>query len=239
MNLILFEPDETARPLPRTDPRAQHLLDVLRRQPGETFDAGLVNGPRGKGKIERIDADALALSFVWQTSVEAPGWITLVVGLPRPQTARDILRDATTLGVAALHFVLTEKSDRNYAGASLWTDGEWSRHVRAGAEQAFATRLPTVEHGATLEATLPGLPPRGLRVALDHYEATQPLSRCALGGDAPVVLALGAERGWSAADRDLLRANRFQLAHLGPRVLRSETAVVAALVLARAARGLA
>jgi RsmE family RNA methyltransferase len=53
------------------------------------------------------------------------------------------------------------------------------------------------------------------------------------------VLAIGPERGWGPRDRDGLRAAGFALAHLGPRVLRSETAVVAALAILRADLGFA
>jgi hypothetical protein len=56
VNLILFAPAETTTPLPRTDPRALHILRVLRRQRGETFDCGLINGPRGKATVTALDA---------------------------------------------------------------------------------------------------------------------------------------------------------------------------------------
>src|SRR5687768_11257964 len=101
MNLILFEPHELAQPLPRSDRRATHLLDVLRRREGDTFDAGVIDGPRGKGTLVRIDDKALALSFAWGPAPSPAAAIALIVGLPRPQTARDILREATTLGVDA------------------------------------------------------------------------------------------------------------------------------------------
>ena len=65
MNLILFESAEIGVPLPRTDPRAGHLLEVLRRKPGDTFDAGVVDGPRGKGTVVRVGEQSLELSFVW------------------------------------------------------------------------------------------------------------------------------------------------------------------------------
>ncbi len=237
MNLILFEPDELSRPLARMDRRAEHLLMVLRRQPGETFDAGLVNGPQGKATIRAISREAIELDFTWGAPPPPPDPITLVVGLPRPQTARDILRDATTLGLAALHFVRTEKGDPNYAQSSLWTSGEWRRHVRAGAEQAFATQLPEVSHERTLAEMLTALPADGHRLALDNYEARAALSRVDLETP-PVVIAIGSERGWSPADRDQLRAAGFDLVHLGPRVLRTETAVIAALAVVRAKLGL-
>lgn len=237
MNLVLFTPDETVAPLPRTDARARHLLDVLRRGPGEEFDAGLVNGPRGKGRIDAVRDDALALSFTWGEPPPPPDAIMLLIGLPRPQTARDILRDATTLGIAALHFVATEKSEPSYAQSTLWRDGEWRRHVLAGAEQAFSTQIPEVTATHTLAATLAALPRDATRLALDNYEAPRALNVCHPLNDKPLVLALGPERGWGTRDRAQLRDAGFELVHLGSRVLRLETAVVAALALAKAARG--
>ena len=236
MNLILFEPAELTAPLARTDPRAVHLLGVLRRQAGETFDAGVVNGPRGKGTIAEIGPDSLRLDFSWGPAAAAPDPITLLIGLPRPQTARDILRETTSLGVAALHFFRAEKSEASYAQSTLWSSGEWRRHLVTGAEQAFDTRLPAVTHGQTLAAGLATLPPAGTRLALDNYESPHALSATAV--TAPVVLAFGPERGWSAGEREQLRAAGFGFAHLGPRVLRTETAVIATVAVVRAKLGL-
>jgi 16S rRNA (uracil1498-N3)-methyltransferase len=247
VNLILFEPAEITAPLPRRDPRAAHILDVLRRNVGDTFDAGLVNGPRGKATLASLDDNALALTFVWGPPPLPLDPITLVIGLPRPQTARDILRDATALGVAALHFVATEKSEPSYARSTLWSSGEWRRHLLDGAQQAFDTRLPAVTHGRTLAATLAALPYSehgratavpATRLALDHYEAPAPLSQSNLMGCFPVAIAIGPERGWSAGDRAALRAHGFALVHLGPRVLRTETACIAALEVIRSKLGL-
>ncbi|HWA88340.1 MAG TPA: RsmE family RNA methyltransferase [Opitutus sp.] len=236
MNLILFEPGETAASLPREDRRAVHLVKVLRRQVGDTFDAGLVDGPRGKGTIAAIGERALTLRFDWAGEPPPLDPITLIVGLPRPQTARDILRDATTLGVSAMHFVATDKADPNYAQATLWQRGEWRRHLIAGAEQAFSTRIPAVSHGRPLAAVL-AEQPAAIRLALDNYESPSLLSHCPALHDHRVVLAVGPERGWSAAERDVLREQNFSLAHLGPRVLRTETAVVAALAIVKAKLG--
>jgi len=242
VNLILFEPAELTVPLPRTDPRAEHILKILRRQIGETFDVGLVDGPLGKGTLTAVSTETLTLSFSWGPPPPPPAPITLLLGLPRPQTARDILRDATTLGVGALHFVATERSDPNYAAASLWTSGEWRRHCLAGAAQAFATRLPLVTSDRSLATALAALPDPAVspfaRLALDNYEANAPLSECHVIRDTSVALALGPERGWGPTDRAALRAHGFTLVHLGSRVLRSETAVVAALTLVRAQLGL-
>jgi RsmE family RNA methyltransferase len=245
LNIILFDSTETERPLPRSDPRAAHVLDVLRRREGDTFDAGLVDGPRGKATVVAIGAETLTLSFAWGTPPLPLDPITLIVGLPRPQTARKILQEATALGVAAMHFVGTEKSEASYAHSTLWSSGEWRRHLIAGAEQAFDTRLPQITWNRSLAEIVAAVPPAATRLALDHYEAASPLSGCHLIDDnrteaapADAVLAFGPERGWLARDRAMLRANGFSLVHLGTRVLRTETAVVAAVALVKARLGL-
>ena len=234
MNIILFHPHEVELPLPRQDPRGRHILTVLRLQPGDSFDAGLINGPRGRGTLAAVHPGSLALSFTWTEPPPPASPLHLLIGLPRPQTARDILRDATTLGVASLHFIRTEKGEAGYARSKLWQSGEWERHVVAGAEQACCTRVPGVTHGRSLAETLAVLPAGGTRLALDNYEAASALSQVNLADPRSAVLALGAERGWSAAERDLLRASGFALVHLGRRVLRTETACVAAVTLLKA-----
>jgi len=238
VNLILFEPHELNAPLPRRDRRASHLLEVLRRRVGDSFDAGLVNGPRGRATLTGIDPDGIALTFSWGPAPAPLEPITLLVGLPRPQTARDVLREMTALGVACIHFVVTSKGEPGYAASTLWSSGEWRRLLIAGAEQAFATQLPDVTRGRTLAEALAELPAGGTRVALDNYESTGALGGLSRPDDSAVILAVGPERGWSADDRTALRAHQFALVDLGPRILRVETAAIAAVAILRASRGL-
>ncbi len=242
-----------------------HVLEVLRRREGEVFDAGVIDGPRGKAEVRRIAAGHLELSFTWGEAPLPLPPLTLVMGLPRPQTARKILNEAATFGVTGLHFVATERSDPNYAASTLWSSGEWRRHVLAGAAQAFDTRIPEVTWTRSLaeaaresargapapvhvtafrdgyfhergSGSLPnGAPPA--RIALDNYEANMRLGEIELESACGVCLALGPERGWGGSDRAVLRENGFRLAHLGERVLRAETAVIAALAIVATRQG--
>lgn len=238
VNLILFNPEETGRPLPLQDARAVHILKILRRQRGDTFDVGLINGPRGKATLTSIESDHLGLTFAWGETPPPADPITLIIGLPRPQTARKILQEATTLGVAALHFVTTKRGESSYAKSTLWSSGEWERHIHAGAAQAFCTQVPQVTHSHSLPEIITRLAESSPRVALDNYEGTKPLSQSIPSNVTEVTIALGAERGWSPEERTLLRDNAFTLSHLGERVLRLETAVVSAISLVKAQRGL-
>ncbi len=240
MNLVLFESAAQAAHLEDADPRTRHIRDVLRLKPGNQLFVGVVNGPRGHAVIAVDDATGISLAIQWenQTDPVRPFWI--LVGLPRPQTARDVLRESATFGVAALHFFTAEKGEPSYADSTLWKTGEWQQRLREGAAQAFATSVPEVLKHESLETAVEKIahaaPPDAVRIALDVYEGTAPLSQIA-PATGPVILALGAERGWSPGERNLLRAHGFQLTHLGPRVLRTETALIAGLSVLLAKRG--
>ncbi|MEO6994449.1 MAG: RsmE family RNA methyltransferase [Lacunisphaera sp.] len=238
MNIILFQPQEVELPLLLNDARARHILDVLRLQPNDAFDAGLIDGPRGTGTLTAINSSSLTLSFSWGNPTPPLCPIHLLVGLPRPQTSRDILRDMTTLGVASLNFIPSDRGERSYRDSSLWKSAEWKKHLLAGAAQAFSTRLPEVTFGTTLPEAIARLSPEIARVALDNYEASSSLAAFSPNGAASAAIAIGSERGWSPHERTILRNAGFAFVHLGPRVLRTETACVAAVTLIKATLGL-
>jgi 16S rRNA (uracil1498-N3)-methyltransferase len=238
VNIILFSSSELDLPLPRSDARFRHIVETLRRRPGDSFDVGLINGPRGKGTVAEIAQDALHLTFAWGAMPPPLPAIRLIVGLPRPQTARDILREGAALGVGAMDFVRTERGEPGYAQSSLWSSREWESLLRAGAAQAFCTRLPEVSHGKTLGETLALLPAGDLRIALDNYESPKRLGSLDLAANSPVVLAIGSERGWTDGERVLLRRHAFRFAHLGERVLRTETACITAVAVIKTKLGL-
>jgi len=232
LNIILLEAGEVGSPLPLTDPRAIHIVRVLRRKEGGRFDAGIVNGPRGKATVASIGPDGLALEFEPGGEPPPPDPVDLLIALPRPQTSRRILREATSLGVSSIRFFRSEKGEPGYAASALWSTREWRRHLLDGAAQAFDTRIPEVRHDAGLAGSIAAVSGPRLRIALDNYEAPRRLR--AAQGSLPVALAFGPERGWSDAERAVLREAGFELAHLGQRVLRTETAVVAAVAIVKA-----
>ena len=235
MNLILFSSTAPRQTLARTDPRARHLLEVLACGPGDDFRAGVIDGPTGTGSLVAINAERLELAFHWYGTAPPLDAITLIVGLPRPPSARKILYQAAALGCREMRFVLTAGSDPNYARSRLWTTGEWRRHLVDGLQQSVTTALPAVTCGAPLRSALQQLPPDAVAVVLDNAAEAGRLGSRAL--HLPLVLALGPERGWTDADRCLLWRHHFVPCTLGERVLRVETACVAALAIAKSKLG--
>ena len=230
MNIVLFNEEELDRPLAKDDARALHVLNVIGCRQGDSFDVGLIDGPRGKARIEAATHRGLELDFHFSETVPRLYPVTMIIGLPRPPNARRILKDLTTQGADTLHFVDTDKGEKSYLKSRLWTDGEYQRLLREGAEQAFCTRLPEVVIHKSLTACLEQLSDATDRLALDNYEAAMPLGtfqRC----QERCVLAIGSERGWSAAERNLLRKTSFELVNIGDRVLKTETACIAGLTL--------
>ncbi len=237
MNLILFEASELDVPLPSDDPRHAHIKRVLRRTVGDSFDCGWINAALGKAVIAGDDAAGLRLEFQWGVAPPPLDPFTLLVGLPRPQTARKMLRELTALGVARLYFFHAAKGEPSYAASALWNSGEVRRHLIDGAQQAFCVRLPEVVVFPSLESAIEAAPAEDARVAMDVYEGSVSAGDLRLPG-AAATFAFGPERGWDGSERAILRQRGFTLAHLGRRVLRAETACVAAVAIFKARLGL-
>lgn len=239
MNLILLPEQKPDYQWPPSDPRVRYIRSVLRLGIHGRFFVGVENGLRGLAQIVDDSEKGLFFTVDWEAEVQQPYPLRLVLGLPRPQTARRVLQEMAALGVSALDFFIPEKGEPSYRQSKLWAEGEWEGYCRLGVEQACCTVMPQVRVHDSLKRCLESLHKETdqTAVALDVYEAEAPFSAWSLpAGSRSVVLALGAERGWSATERDALRSHGFAFYHLGGRVLRMETACVAgvALILSQA-----
>ncbi|MDG1138060.1 MAG: RsmE family RNA methyltransferase [Opitutales bacterium] len=229
MNLLLLDQQVSFLHLDKTDPRSRHLERVLKVKPGDCIDLAVQNGPKGKGRVTDAKNGSFTLEIEW-LPLHAPDFypISLVVGLARPQTCRKVLDQAASLGVRSFTFFGADKGEISYRQSNLWRGDEWKRKIQEGVAQAFASSIPTCSLLTNLDEALEKEKP-AFGIALDNYEASQPLSVAKREEEKEYVLCVGPERGWSDRERKLLRKYQYELFHLGPRVLRVETAVVAAL----------
>lgn len=229
---MLITADEAKSGLTPDDPRARHLRETVGLTVGGTFHVGIENGLRGIATIAAL-APKLAFSVAWEKSPQARLPLTVLVGLPRPQTAKKILHDLASLGTARIVFFESAKGDPGYLTSSLWKDGEWREHVLKGTEQACSTLVPEVTRVGSLAAALTYVDVAAWKLALDPYEATGAPEIAAPAKAA--VLAIGPERGFADEERAALRRAGFAFAHLGDRILRVEAAALVggALMLAQ------
>lgn len=256
MNLLILESAEIGRLLPAGDRRCQHLLRVLKKRPGERVEAGLrveepfaaAPGSLGSALIEALDEGGLLLSY--EPRAEAPPLrpLRLLLGFPRPIQGGRLLKDLASLGVAEILLCGTELGEKSYLESDLWKKGEYRRALLEGAEQAANPRIPRVSRHWTLRAALeamggagpaaPGGEPdwaAGRRVCLHPSPGALRLGSLVL--EAPLSLAIGSERGWTEAELERLRGAGFIVAGLSDRILKTETAALAAVSLALAALG--
>ncbi len=229
MNLILFDkPFEQIR-LEPGDPKAQHIRQVLRAEIGTKVFIGFVNAERARAEVTALEpSGSIELSLIATEPAPEPLPIQLLIGLPRPHTAKRILFEGASMGVQALHFFESERGEPSYSQSSLWTGDEWKDRLRLGTEQSFGTHVPEVSICPDLQTAITHLGTDAARLALDNYEADAPIHQSLPAEATSAILALGPERGWSSGERETFRKNGWKLTHLGPHVLRLETACTAA-----------
>lgn len=232
MNLVLLTADEARDGLPTADARARHLRETVGLGVGGTFHAGVEGGLRGIATVVALEP-RLTFVVAWEKTVQPRLPLTVLVGLPRPQTAKKVLHDLASLGAARIVFFASEKGDPGYLTSSLWKDGEWREHVLKGTEQACSTLVPEVTRVASLAEAVALADATAWKLALDPYEAAGAPELSAPAKSA--VLAIGPERGFAEGERATLRRSGFAFAHLGDRILRVEAAALVggALMLAQ------
>lgn len=218
---------------------AVHVSKVLRLRAGDALV--LFNGDGEDYTSELIavtprEIRARILSSQ-AVSTESPLRITLAQALARGEKMDWIVQKATELGVARITPLLTERSAVKLDAARADKRIEHWRAVMVSAcEQCGRARVPEIDAPQPLPAWL---------AALDASLATRlallpdgDFAPRALGGiNADTLLAVGPEGGFGQADVDALRAAGFRGLRLGPRVLRTETAGIAAIAVLQALYG--
>lgn len=208
-----------------------HLLRVLRAGVGDAcvlfngdghdYEARIVAVGKRDATVEVLSARALGN--------ESPLRITLLQALARGEKMDWILQKATELGVAAIVPVSSERSEVKLDGErSGKRAAHWRSVVVSACGQSGRATVPAVAMPSSLAQALLALPTGARHVLLDP-DAVQRLRGIRKVAGEALVLAIGPEGGWSTRDLALLDAAGFVGMRLGPRVLRTETAGLAAI----------
>jgi 16S rRNA (uracil1498-N3)-methyltransferase len=229
MNLLLFDEEELGSPLLRGDERFIHIKTILKSKEGDTLEAGIVNGRRGVLTLETIGPDGIEYGFLPGDRSEPPlKPLTMIIGCPRPPTARRLVKDLVSLGAGRLVFTDTDLNEKSYLQAKLWRDGLFKGAVREGAMQGKSTLIPPVDRFFSLKKALESLAGGETRLVPDLPGG--PKLSHVLAGDWPAgrkaVAAIGPERGWTDREREMLADHGFRSVTLGDRVMRTESAAL-------------
>jgi 16S rRNA (uracil1498-N3)-methyltransferase len=213
------------------DNAATHLTRVLRLAVGDACVLFNGDGFDHAGRIVAQDKRGVRVAVEGTRSIdsESPLRITLLQGVARGEKMDLILQKATELGVSAIAPLWSQRSEVKLEGERAAKRlAHWRGVVTSACEQSGRARVPHVAAPLSLAAVLDTVPAGGLRLILDP-EGELALRAMSLDSHGNVLLAVGPEGGWSSTDREQLRSAGFQGLRLGPRVLRTETAGLAAI----------
>jgi 16S rRNA (uracil1498-N3)-methyltransferase len=233
--------------------QAQHLSRVLRAQPGMEFDV-VAGGRAWLARIASIDRDSVRFTLLHELETAPALPVTLLLSIFKFDRMEWAIEKAVELGCSRIVPVLAERTEKHLAQAAAKRAGRWRRLALEAAKQSRRSDLPEIGEPTRLAAIVETDQPaagrqqpgaevatadRPLRILLSETEEDQPLLRilqqsasdAKMGG---IMLAVGPEGGWTAGEIALFLRAGWHSASLGPRILRVETAVIAALAVANA-----
>lgn len=211
---------------------AHHCLRVLRLRDGATVR--LFNGEPGDWLARLVvhgkSSAAAEVDGFEPRASESPLAVTLVQGISRGQRMDYTLEKSVELGIGTIVPVFMDRTQAPPRGERVEKKTRhWRGVVEAAAAQSGRTRLPDVASPVTFGAWIASAEPGDRPHLLLDPEADR--GAAGLGTPAALTLIAGPEGGFSPQERSAALAAGCRGMRLGPRVLRTETAAVAALSL--------
>lgn len=205
--------------------RLTHLASVIKVATGDRVPVGRVDGPMGTGEVVSLTDSEAELRVTLDQPPPPPLPLTLVLAMPRPKMFRRILQTCAALGVKDIWLINSYKVEKSFWQTPWLSEDHLRENLVLGLEQAKDTRIPAVHirklFKPFVEDELPALL-AGKRALVAHPGTAVP---CPAQLEEPVVLCVGPEGGFTDYEVGKLQEAGCQGVHLGPRILRVETAV--------------
>ena len=239
----IFVGGDAPPPAPGTDyalpaAAARHVAQALRMRTGDPVTLFTGTGGEFATTIRRIDRRDVVVDVERHDAIEreSPWPVTLAQAVIAADMMDFVVRKAVELGVAAIVPLLCERSQAAPAERLARRVAHWRQIAVAACEQCGRNRLPDVRPAATFAAFVATLDVPSAPVAILDAAADVSLVRAA-ATRAPRALAIGPEGGFTDAELRDAEARGATRVHVGPRVLRAETAALAALATLNAVAG--
>ena len=227
----------TASTASLTGEQAHHLARVLRAQPGQQFDV-VANGFLHRATVTSVRDNEVIFELGEELETEAALPVHLLLAVIKFDHYEWGLEKATELGTARITPVLARRTEKHLAQAAAKRVERWRRITLEAAKQSRRSDLPVVDDPVALPAAVALVDgPHKLLLAETEEENTlaNVLRRHHMP-DGPaaehnraLAFAVGPEGGWTQDEMQLFADKGWQAVTLGPRILRAETAAIAAL----------
>jgi 16S rRNA (uracil1498-N3)-methyltransferase len=210
---------------------ANHIMRVLRSRDGDALTLFDGHGGEYGARITGFRKDSVQADVLEHRDVEreSPLDLTLAQGISRGERMDWVMQKATELGVARIVPVITERTvvklDERQSERKV---EHWRAIVIAACEQSGRNRVPEVAPPRAFHELLGKGAHAGRKLLLSPLGTLNARDLTLTG---PATLLVGPEGGLSDDERDLAIAAGFEQVRMGPRVLRTETAAIAALTI--------
>jgi len=217
-----------------TGAQAEHMARVLRAEPGTEADV-VAGGRVFHAEAVSVAPNEVRFNLISELAADPALPITLVISIFKFDHMEWGIEKATELGVAAIAPVIARRTEKHLAKAAEKRVERWRRISHEAAQQSRRSDVPLILDPLPL-ATRVRAASEATRIVLAEQERTTTLravmeeAMSAAQNQMPTLeLAFGPEGGWAPEEEALFDANGWRTASLGPRILRAETATIAAL----------
>lgn len=211
-----------------TGKHAEHLSRVLRARVGQEFDVSAAGRLR-RGRVVAVEEDRVEFALGEELPASAEAQVTLLLAIYKFDRMEWALEKLTELGAARVVPVIARRTDPRLAKAAAKRVERWRRIAQEAAEQSRRLAPPEILVPAKLKDAVATA--ALTRVVLAESEQAVSLAdvvRVHPAGES-LALAVGPEGGWTEDELRLFAESGWTAASLGQRILRAETAAIAAM----------
>lgn len=217
--------------------RVQHIRQVLKKGPGDSLRAGIIEGNIGEALISNIEDDMLEADVVLDKPSPDSAGISLLLALPRPKMLKRMLRTCAELGVEEITLLNAYRVEKSYWQSPLLQADQLREYCLLGLEQAGHTRLPRIHIEKRFKPFVDDRLPHLLQQMpgfVAHPGGAD--SAFAIEQSQKLLLALGPEGGFIDYEVEKLRAAGCDALDLGRFIMRCDTALPYAMATIAAMR---
>jgi 16S rRNA (uracil1498-N3)-methyltransferase len=211
-----------------TGDHARHLAQVLRAQVGQEFDISTGKEVR-RGRISGVHPDRVEFELGELVASPADGAITVAISIFKFDRLEWAIEKCAELGVARIVPVIAGRTEVHLAAAATKRLERWQRIARQAAEQSRRISPPAISAPVRFNVLIATT--ADARIVLAEGEKETLLKDAVRQDSGTVLLAFGPEGGWTTHELVAFRDAGWTPASLGDTILRSETAVIAAVAI--------
>jgi 16S rRNA (uracil1498-N3)-methyltransferase len=221
-----------------TGDQSLHLARVLRAETGQIYDI-VAGGFLHRAEIVTVTEQEVVFTLHEELESDAALPVHLLLAVFKFDHFEWAVEKATELGVARITPILASRTEKHLSLASAKRVGRWRRIALEAAKQSRRVDIPSIADPVALKVVL-STESSSKRILLSETERTTTLisalqaMHVGMKEDQTYAIAIGPEGGWTPEEMASFVNQSWTMVTLGPRILRAETAAIAALAIAAA-----